>query len=393
MTGDARDPRAQLILSVVGARPNFMKVAPVGRALRGYGNVAHHLVHTGQHYDASMSADFFRELDLPRPLYNLDVGSGSHAQQTALIMQRLEPVYEKTRPAVVLVYGDVNSTLAAALVAVKMGIPVAHVEAGLRSRDRTMPEEINRVLTDRVADVLFAPSRDAVDNLLHEGVEPERIYFVGNVMIDTLVAGVEQARARNLPGLYGVERDGYGVVTLHRPNNVDDPGTLAHLCQALAELGRDLPLLFPVHPRTRARLHGAGWNVDGGVRVLEPLSYLDMLGLIRSAALVITDSGGVQEETTYLGIPCLTIRPNTERPITCTEGTNRLVAPTPHAILAAAREARRASRRPARIEGWDGRAAERVATVLAGRGTRVAPHDLVALRPRARIAAAPLPSP
>ncbi|HLB35912.1 MAG TPA: UDP-N-acetylglucosamine 2-epimerase (non-hydrolyzing) [Gemmatimonadales bacterium] len=385
MARGASEPAARLLISVVGARPNFMKVAPIVRALRDCGHIAHQVVHTGQHYDPSMSADFFRDLDLPRPLCNLEVGSGSHAQQTALVMQRLEPVLRETRPAMVLVYGDVNSTLAAALVAAKLGIPVAHVEAGLRSRDRAMPEEINRVLTDRLADSLLAPSRDAVENLLREGTEPERIYFVGNVMIDTLVSGLESARARNLPQRYGVEPEGYGVVTLHRPGNVDDPARLTQLCRALIELGRDLPLLFPVHPRTRARLPDAAWTGHGArVRALDPLSYLDMLGLIASAALVITDSGGLQEETTYLGTPCLTIRPTTERPITCTEGTNRLVAPTPRAILDAARSARRTGRRPASIEGWDGRAAQRIAAVLTASGARGSPRDLVTACPAPR---------
>lgn len=363
--GCSRPPR--LILSVVGARPNFMKLAPVARALGRYGHLTHQIVHTGQHYDASMSGEFFLELDLPRPLYNLEVGSGSHAQQTATIMQRLEPVYAQTRPDLVLVYGDVNSTLAATLVAVKLGIPVGHVEAGLRSRDPTMPEEINRVLTDRVSTHLFAPSRDAVDNLLQEGIEPERIYFVGNVMIDTLVHSLDRVRSLGVPERWGLEAGEYCLVTLHRPSNVDNPSTLREVCDALAALSRERTVLFPVHPRTRARLAEAGWTLPNGrLRLLDPINYTEMLGLTLDAALVITDSGGLQEETTHLGVACLTVRPNTERPITCSHGTNRLVAPTRDAILAAARDAIGTPRRPATIEGWDGHAAERITAVLAG---------------------------
>ena len=361
---------SHVILSVVGARPNFMKAAPVARALRRHDGWAHHIVHTGQHYDPAMSGDFFHELELPPPLENLEVGSGSHAQQTASIMQRLEPVYARTRPELVIVYGDVNSTLAATLVACKLGIPVAHVEAGLRSGDRSMPEEINRLLTDRIADHLFAPSRDAVHNLLAEGVEPGRVHFVGNVMIDTLVASLPQAQALNAPVRYGVAPGGYCLVTLHRPANVDDPATLRELCDALVTLSGERTVLFPVHPRTRARLAGAfRARATGRLRLLEPLGYREIVGLVLDAAFVITDSGGLQEETSYLGVPCLTVRPNTERPITCTQGTNRLVAPHGAALLAAVRGLAICRPAPAAIEGWDGRAAQRIAAVVTGAAT------------------------
>ncbi|HVH10253.1 MAG TPA: UDP-N-acetylglucosamine 2-epimerase (non-hydrolyzing) [Gemmatimonadales bacterium] len=353
------------ILSVVGARPNFMKLAPVARALAARG-ARHVVVHTGQHYDPEMSDAFFRDLDLPRPDHALGVGSASHARQTAAILERLEPVCQAEAPDVVLVYGDVNSTVAAALVATKLGHPVGHVEAGLRSRDRSMPEEVNRVITDHVADVLFAPSRDAVDNLRHEGVAAERVHFVGNVMIDSLVAALPVARALDAPRRHDLGVGEYTVVTLHRPANVDDPATLCELLGALTLVGADGPVVFPVHPRTRARIRDLG--VNGGsalTRLVEPLPYLEMLGLVADAALVITDSGGLQEETTWLGVPCVTVRPNTERPITCSAGTNRLVAPRREAIRDAARAARAARvAAPPVLERWDGSTGERIAAVL-----------------------------
>ena len=358
---------ARRILSVVGARPNFMKLAPLARALASLGGVEHVVVHTGQHYDPEMSDAFFRELGMPTPHENLGVGSGSHAQQTAGIMERIEPVLLAQQPDVVLVYGDVNSTVAAALVAVKLSVRVGHVEAGLRSRDWSMPEEINRVVTDRIADWLFTPSRDASDNLRHEGVPAERIHFVGNIMIDSLVAALPAARALDAPGRHGVARMPYVVVTLHRPSNVDDPATLSDLLEALARLGRERPILFPAHPRTRARIRDLGMQgrLAGKVRLLEPISYLEMLGLVAGAAFVLTDSGGLQEETSYLGVPCLTVRPNTERPVTITQGTNRLVSSRGDALLAAVREVLAGGRTPARpIERWDGHAAERIAAVL-----------------------------
>ena len=355
------------VVSVVGTRPNFMKLAPVARALAARQAVTHVIVHTGQHYDAGMSAAFFDELAIPLPDHNLEVGSGPHGVQTGLIMQRLEPLLAELRPDAVLVYGDVNSTMAAALVAAKLGLGVGHVEAGLRSKDWTMPEEINRVVTDRVADLLFAPSRDAVENLRAEGVPPERTHFVGNVMIDTLCWTLPRAQALDPAGRRGLAPAGYAVATLHRPSNVDDPATLLALVATLAELGRRVPVVFPIHPRTRARLRelGVDGGGDDGLRLCEPLGYVEMLGLVAAAAVVVTDSGGLQEETTYLGVPCLTVRPNTERPVTCLHGTNHLVPRDQKTILAAANRAlaRRAPARPV-LERWDGRAAERIASVL-----------------------------
>ena len=355
------------IVSVVGARPNFMKLAPVDRALARRGDVEHVIVHTGQHYDSDMSDAFFDELWIPAPESHLGVGSGSHAAQTAAVMQRLEPVLARVRPDVVLVYGDVNSTLAAALVAAKLGLRVGHVEAGLRSGDWTMPEEINRVVTDRLSGLLFIPSRDAAANLRAEGIPADRIHFVGNVMIDSLCWALPRALERDVRAKHTLRETGYVVVTLHRPSNVDDPATLRLLVGALQCLSRHLPVVFPVHPRARKHLCAAGLAVEGegDLRLIEPMGYLEMLGLVAGAELVITDSGGLQEETTFLGVPCLTVRPNTERPITCTHGTNRLVPPHRDAILAAAERAiaRRAPVRPM-LERWDGRSAERIAAVV-----------------------------
>jgi UDP-N-acetylglucosamine 2-epimerase (non-hydrolysing) len=342
-----------------------MKLAPVARALART-PARHVVVHTGQHYDDAMSDTFFRELGIAAPEHNLGVGSGTHAQQTAAIMIGLEPVLVAERPTHVLVYGDVNSTAAAALVAAKLGIPIAHVEAGLRSGDWSMPEEINRVVTDRLAQLLFTPSRDADANLRAEGVPAERIHFVGNVMIDTLINALPAAIAAGAPARYGVVGCPYAVVTLHRPANVDRPEILGALLEALRRISARLPVIFPVHPRTRPLLMELARS-DGGLRLSEPLGYLEMLSLVREAALVITDSGGLQEETSYLGIPCLTVRPNTERPITCTEGTNRLVgAADPAALERAAVEVldHAAGRRPANIERWDGKAGDRIVAVL-----------------------------
>jgi UDP-N-acetylglucosamine 2-epimerase (non-hydrolysing) len=358
------------ILSVVGARPNFMKLAPVDRAFARR-DVEHVIVHTGQHYDADMSDAFFEELWIPAPDYHLGVGSGSHAAQTAAVMERLEPVLVELRPDVVLVYGDVNSTLAAALTAAKLGLRIGHVEAGLRSGDWSMPEEINRVLTDRLSDLLFIPSRDAAGNLRAEGMPDERIHFAGNVMIDSLCWALPQALERDAPGRYGLRDAPYVVVTLHRPSNVDDHTTLRALLDALFRLSDERPVVFPVHPRARKRMEAAGVAAasNGRLRLLEPLGYVDMLGLVAGAGLVITDSGGLQEETTFLGVPCLTVRPNTERPITCSHGTNRLVSPRRDAILDAAASAL-AHRNPARpaLERWDGHAAERIARVVCDGG-------------------------
>lgn len=346
----------------MGARPNFMKLAPLARRLAARKDVRHVIVHTGQHYDEGMSESFIRTLQIPQPDFNLAAGSGSHAQQTATIMQRFEPVCLETQPDVVLVYGDVNSTVAAALVAAKLGIRVGHVEAGLRSRDWSMPEEINRIVTDRLSHLLFAPSRDAVENLRAEGVAADRIHFVGNIMIDSLVALLPAAR-RNGNGRASTP---YAVVTLHRPANVDDPAALAELLAALEELSVERRILFPVHPRTRARLSALAWRpASDRLMLLDPVPYLEMLRLIVESEFVITDSGGLQEETSFLGIPCLTVRENTERPITCTQGTNRLVAARRDAIRQAVREATAAVRpKPPVIERWDGRTAERIAAIL-----------------------------
>jgi UDP-N-acetylglucosamine 2-epimerase (non-hydrolysing) len=351
------------ILSIVGARPNFIKLAPVNDILVRRGQVEHLIVHTGQHYDPSMSETFFEELGIPEPSHNLGVGSGSHSYQIGAVMQRLEPIIAELAPDVVLVYGDVNSTVAAALVAVKATIPLAHVEAGLRSFDRTMPEETNRIVTDQVADILFAPSPDAVNNLIREGIAQERIQFVGNVMIDSLVRMLPRARVLDAARRHGLRPGEFVVATLHRPSNVDDPRALREFVSALSEIGRTRPVVFPVHPRTRAKLDANGFQHPVRVKVIEPLPYLEMLALVADAGMVITDSGGVQEETTYLGVPCLTVRPNTERPITCSEGTNRLVECQRDALLSAAAQAKRPARAPV-ISRWDGRAAERIAAVL-----------------------------
>ncbi len=353
------------VLSVVGARPNFMKLAPVDRALVKRG-VEHVIIHTGQHYDPGMSDAFFEELWIPAPDDHLGVGSGSHAQQTAAVMQRLEPLLLERQPDLLLVYGDVNSTVAAALVAAKLHVRVGHVEAGLRSGDWTMPEEINRVVTDRLSDLLFLPSRDAAENLGAEGVPADRMHFVGNVMIDTLCWALPQALTLDAAARHGVAAGPFAVVTLHRPSNVDDPAVLRELLDALGRLAAKVPVLFPVHPRTRKRIGELGpRRVAGrGLELLEPLGYLEMLSLVAGAALVITDSGGLQEETSFLGVPCITVRPNTERPITCTHGTNRLVLPRRDAVLAAAERAlgRRSPARPV-LERWDGQAAGRIAAV------------------------------
>ena len=340
-----------------------MKMAPLARALGVRAGAEHVVVHTGQHYDRNMSQSFFDDLQIPPPDFNLDVGSGSHGAQTGTIMQRFEPVLLEVRPDVVLVYGDVNSTVAAALVAAKLGVRIGHVEAGLRSRDWSMPEEINRVVTDRLADLLFTPSRDADENLRAEGVSAERIRFVGNIMIDSLVAFLPKVHAGQLLRRFGVTAGDYVVVTLHRPSNVDGPATLAGIMRGLARIATEHPVVFPVHPRTRSRLEGIEDTGNSNLRLVEPVGYVDMLALVKSAGLVITDSGGVQEETSFLGIPCLTVRPNTERPITIGQGTNRLVASTEQALVEAAAQVW-GTGKPCTIELWDGRTAERIADAL-----------------------------
>ena len=357
------------VVNIVGARPNFMKMAPLMREMRRHSTIAATLVHTGQHYDDAMAGQFFRDLDLPQPDISLEVGSGSHAHQTAEVMKRLEPVLTEIRPQVVVVVGDVNSTLAGTITAVKLGIPVAHVEAGLRSFDRSMPEEINRLLTDAISEFLFVTEESGRENLLREGVDSRKIHMVGNVMIDSL----EQCRPlwerSDAAARLGLQRGGYGVVTLHRPSNVDDPAMLRGLVKALAEVGRRLPLVFPVHPRTRARLEAmeadAESLVRGGAHFIAPLGYLDFVGLVAGARLVLTDSGGLQEETTSLGVPCLTLREQTERPITVTQGTNRIVGTSPERIVTeAVRVLTEPSSSMSRPPLWDGRAAERIVAVL-----------------------------
>ena len=349
-----------MICTVVGARPNFIKMAPVISEIQRRG-IKQIFVHTGQHYDLRMSAIFFDELGMPQPDVYLGVGSGSHAEQTARILTTFEAVCVEHSPALVVVAGDVNSTLACALSAAKLNIAIAHIEAGLRSYDRTMPEEINRVLTDHLADLLFTTERDANDNLRREGIPSEKIYFVGNSMIDSLHTHLDKAVRREPWHQYGYQPGEYGLVTLHRPSNVDDPATSREIGMALAEVGQALPLLFPIHPRTRAKSDKL-WRSLGGVQVVEPLGYLEFLGLMARAKVVITDSGGIQEETTALGVPCLTLRNNTERPVTLKEGTNRLVAPVASEIVAAVREPLdRAGRIP---ELWDGQAARRIVDVI-----------------------------
>ena len=359
---------------IVGARPNFVKIAPIMRALRGREGLAPRLIHTGQHYDVAMNAVFFKELGIPDPDINLEVGSGTGTEQTARIMLGLEPVFLARRPDLVLVVGDVNSTMAAALVAVKLNIPIAHVEAGLRSFDRTMPEEINRLITDRLCRLFFVTERSAIDNLVKEGVDAKRIRFVGNVMIDTVHACLDRAvPARTTLSEIGADANlitaametGFGFVTLHRPSNVDDPVKLKALIEALIDISHRVCLVFPLHPRTRAMIANAGLDqLLGEARIIttSPLSYLRALGLIREAKFAITDSGGVQEETTALGVPCLTVRENTERPITVEQGTNMLVGTSPGALIAAVEEILTNGGKKGRIPAlWDGKAARRIA--------------------------------
>ena len=361
----------RIVHLVAAARPNFMKVAPLWHALKAAPDFRPVLVHSGQHYDVNMSDAFFRDLGLPEPDHHLGIGSGSHAAQTAGVMIAYEKVALASRPDWLVVVGDVNSTAACAMVAAKLQIPLVHLEAGLRSRDKAMPEEVNRLVTDCLADVLWTPSPDADSNLVAEGVDAARISRVGNIMIDSFELVRPAIATAGCARRFGLERGGYGVVTLHRPSNVDDPAELGRLTASLASVQQHLPLVFPVHPRTRARLTAAKLDASlaaAGVHLVEPLSYVEFMSLVTGCAAAITDSGGVQEETTYLGIPCLTLRRNTERPITIHEGTNRLVcADTLLESLLQALQARRPARRCPQY--WDGRTAARCVADLRRRST------------------------
>jgi UDP-N-acetylglucosamine 2-epimerase (non-hydrolysing) len=358
------------IVNVVGARPNLMKIAPLMDAYAGRDGIDALLVHTGQHYDDNMSDLFFRQLGIPEPDLNLDVGSGSHAVQTAEIMTAFEPVVREHRPDALLVVGDVNSTIACGLVAIKLGVRLVHVEAGLRSFDRSMPEEINRLLTDAISDLLFCTEKSGVENLRREGVAEEKIHLVGNVMIDTLLRHSARAQESQVLGELGLRERDYAVLTLHRPSNVDDPGVLAGILEGIEVVQSEMPVVFPAHPRTREAIRQLGLSARleqlANVRVLEPIGYLDFLKLMSSARLVLTDSGGIQEETTILKVPCLTLRENTERPVTVELGTNQVVGCDPDRIRAAYRRVMEGgssvSQKPPL---WDGRAAERIVEVMA----------------------------
>ena len=353
------------VLAVAGARPNFMKIAALLRELEARPAFAVSLVHTGQHYDTAMSDSFFRDLGIREPDLNLGVGSGSHGAMTAQVLAKMETVLEAERPDVLAVVGDVNSTLAASLAAVKLGIRVAHVEAGLRSFDRAMPEEINRILTDVISDWLFVTEPAGRENLLREGIPEDRIHFVGNTMIDTLLAHVDRARQRPVLEELGLERGRYAALTLHRPSNVDDPQKLGRLFDVLEEIHAELPVVFPVHPRTAAAFEQRLGGRQPRLRLLGPLGYLDFLRLMADSRLVLTDSGGVQEETTALGVPCLTLRDNTERPITVTHGTNRIVGTDASAIRAEVEKILGGNGPEGTTpELWDGRAAARIADIL-----------------------------
>jgi UDP-N-acetylglucosamine 2-epimerase (non-hydrolysing) len=355
------------VVHVVGARPNYMKIAPLMAALRPVSAVRQLLVNTGQHYDDLMARAFVRDLGLPLPDHDLGVGSASHALQTARVMIEFEKVCAAEQPDLVVVVGDVNSTLAASLVAVKLLIPVAHVEAGLRSRDRTMPEEINRIVTDRVADVLLTPSPDAGENLLAEGVAADKIHFVGNIMIDSLLQQLPLAGFARVRDRIPVEERRYAVLTLHRPANVDNAEVFGRIFAVIRTIAEELPVVFPVHPRTRRRMCEFGLDTAlGNVILTEPLGYIDFLSLTSHARLILTDSGGLQEESTALGIPCLTLRENTERPITVTHGTNQVVGSDPDAIRAGFNRALTRNGPAPRPEFWDGRTGERIARVLCG---------------------------
>ncbi len=376
------------VIIVAGARPNFMKVAPIVAAMkRRRDRFQTLLVHTGQHYDEAMSSAFFRDLDLPGPDVYLGVGSASHAQQTAAIMQAFEPVVIQEKPDWVIVVGDVNSTLACALVSVQLGIRVAHVEAGLRSRDRTMPEEINRLLTDQIAELLLTPSADANQNLRAEGIPPERIKLVGNVMIDSLLSQLDRAKQSTARAALGLTEKEYAVLTLHRPSNVDDTAAFRRIIEALEEIARRLPIVFPAHPRTRKMIAELGLTERvvkiKGLLVIDPVGYLDFLQLLMGARLVLTDSGGIQEESTVLGIPCITLRENTERPITVEIGTNTIAGTTSAQIVKAALDAldHPAGKAAPRVPPlWDGHTADRILDALIGEVSTGSGSDRVSMR-------------
>ena len=356
------------VVAVAGARPNFMKIAPLMHQLRSpdrQGAFETTLVHTGQHYDSQMSQSFFEELDIPKPDVNLDVGSAPHGEQTAQVLSRMEPLLGEIQPDALVVVGDVNSTLAATIAAVKLLIPVAHVEAGLRSFNRTMPEEINRLLTDAVAHWLFTSEPAGADNLRNEGVSEERIHFVGNVMIDTLLANLERAKKLDTVERLGLTPGNFGLLTLHRPSNVDDPENLRRLFDVLEEIHQEVPIVFPVHPRTQQVIENFLDGPPPQLKTTSPLGYLDFLCLMAESKIVLTDSGGLQEETTALKIPCLTLRSDTERPVTVTQGTNTIVGLEPQAIREAARRVLDGEVKPSTIpEGWDGLAAKRTVDIL-----------------------------
>ncbi|MHC4294777.1 MAG: non-hydrolyzing UDP-N-acetylglucosamine 2-epimerase [Planctomycetota bacterium] len=369
------------IINIVGARPNFMKIAPLMKAYRDYPSIEALLVHTGQHYDEQMNGLFFKQLDIPIPDVNLEVGSGTHAVQTAEIMKAFEPVVRSHAPDAVLVVGDVNSTIACGLVAVKLGIRLVHVEAGLRSFDRTMPEEINRILTDAISDLFFCTERSGVRNLQKEGVAEDSIFLVGNVMVDTLLQNKGLAESSTILEQLGLTQRSYAVLTLHRPANVDDPDVLSDILDALEVIQQETPIVFPIHPRTRANLASStlSGRIEGmaNLRLIDPLGYLDFLKLMSLARVVLTDSGGIQEETTILRVPCLTLRDNTERPITIELGTNRLVGTHHEKIIRAYRSAiSNQTRRPQTPPLWDGRAAQRIAKILSEKITPSARRPL-----------------
>ncbi len=356
------------ILSVVGARPNFIKIAPVAKALKKYRKEAKHILcHTGQHFDKRMSEIFFEDLKMPKPDFNLGVGGGSHAEQTARIMLELEKVMAEVRPDLVIVPGDVNSTMAAALVASKMSIPIAHVEAGLRSFDKTMPEEINRIVTDVVSDYLFVTEHSGMHNLRDEGMDDEKIFFVGNTMIDTLDANYDAVESCDITDRLGLEKGRYIVSTFHRPSNVDDRENLQVLLETMGRLAGERRMIFPVHPRTRKNIESFGLEglITKELVLADPLGYIDFLSLMRYAELVITDSGGIQEETTYMGVQCITVRKNTERPVTVDVGTNHLVGTSMEKVEKTAMDILGGTTKPGRIpELWDGKAAKRIAEIL-----------------------------